>query len=168
VRLAAPDCLETLTWGGFRVERAERADRAGLEEMFTRCSERTRLLRFHGLVRAIPERYLAEALSGVPEHYALVARAPSGAVTALASCRFGASGTAELGVLVEDSSQGLGLGGFLLTTLVQHAGRSGATTVRATMLREQGWIIRLLRAHGPCETASADEAIEVTVRIRGR
>ncbi|HSZ41986.1 MAG TPA: hypothetical protein VK817_18675 [Trebonia sp.] len=152
-------------WGGFRIERASRADRAGLEAMFARCSPRSRYRRFHAPVRAIPERYLAEALSGVPDHYALVARAPSGAITALASYRAGVPGTAELGVLVEDSSQRLGLGGFMLKTLIHHAACAQVTILRATILREQAWLVRVLRAHGECATAFAGEAIEVTVLV---
>jgi GNAT superfamily N-acetyltransferase len=134
--------------------------------MFARCSEETCYRRFHGPVRAIPRRYLAEALSGRPHHYALVAEAPSGAITALASCCTVAPGAAELGVLVEDSWQGLGLGGFLLKDLIHYSERSGHTVVTATILRHQAWIIRLLRAYGPCDTAPADEALVVTLRLR--
>lgn len=41
----------------------------------------------------------------------------------------------------------------------------GAAAVPASVLREQAWIIRLLRAYGTCETASASEALLVTVRL---
>ncbi|HEX8005755.1 MAG TPA: hypothetical protein VF482_04920, partial [Trebonia sp.] len=94
------------------VRLARESDRTGLAEMFARCTKRTRYQRFHGHVNAFPERYLAEALSGSPVHFALVACAgfPGGAnhpgpVVALASCRTVAPGIADLGVLVEDSSQ---------------------------------------------------------------
>lgn len=134
--------------------------------MFGRCAERTRYRRFHGPARAIPARYLAEALSGGPEHYAVVACAPTGAVVALASCRTTAPGTAELGILVEDANQGQGLGRLLLRALFLYAERSGHTLLHAALLREQSWIIRLLREYGPCETAPAGEAVEATVKIQ--
>jgi GNAT superfamily N-acetyltransferase len=41
--------------------------------MFSRCTVETRYRRFHAPVKAIPWRYLAEALSGGAFHYALVA-----------------------------------------------------------------------------------------------
>ena len=59
-----------------RVRRAEGSDREALARMFDRCAPSTRYSRFHGPVKAIPERYLAEALSGSPFHHALVACPP--------------------------------------------------------------------------------------------
>jgi GNAT superfamily N-acetyltransferase len=132
--------------------------------MAGRCSELTRYHRFHAPVRTIPERYLAEALSGVPEHYALVAVAPSGAVTALASRRTIAPGAAELGVLVEDGSQRLGLGRLLLHNLIHYAERPELIVFRATILREQGWITRLLSEYGPCHATARGHTLNVTLR----
>lgn len=143
---------------------ATAADRAAVAEMAGRCSELTRYRRFHAPVRTIPERYLAEALSGVPEHYALVAVAPSGAVTALASRRIIAPGAAELAVLIEDGSQRLGLGRLLLHNLIHSAERPELTVFRATILREQGWITRLLSEYGPCQVTAAGYTLNVTLR----
>ena len=56
-----------------RVRRAEGGDREALARMFDRCAPSTRYSRFHGPVKAIPARYLADALSGTPFHCALVA-----------------------------------------------------------------------------------------------
>lgn len=56
-----------------RVRRAEGSDREALARMFDRCAPSTRYRRFHGPVKAIPARYLADALSGTPFHCALVA-----------------------------------------------------------------------------------------------
>ena len=55
------------------VRRAEAADREALARMFDRCTPQTRYRRFHGPIKAIPGRYLADALSGSTFHYALVA-----------------------------------------------------------------------------------------------
>src|SRR6202012_4684365 len=59
--------------GLVRVRRATTADREPLRRMFERCSPDTRYRRFHAPVKAIPARYLTEALSGSAFHYALVA-----------------------------------------------------------------------------------------------
>jgi GNAT superfamily N-acetyltransferase len=150
--------------GASVIRPATAADHAALAEMAGRCSELTRYFRFHSPVRTIPERYLAEALSGVAEHCALVAVAPSGAVTALASRRTIAPGEAELGVLVEDGSQRLGLGRLLLHNLIHQAERPVVTVFRATILREQAWITRLLSAYGPCRVTAAGYALDVTLR----
>ena len=56
-----------------RVRQAVPGDRPALERMFARCSPRTRYQRFHAPVKAIPARYLGEAVSGSPFHYALIA-----------------------------------------------------------------------------------------------
>ena len=133
--------------------------------MFGRCSLQTRYRRFHVPVRVIPARYLAEALAGRPDHYALVASAPSGEVVALASACTTAPGTVEVGILVEDASQGRGLGRELLRRLVEHARRRGVRVLTAVILREQPWILRLLRVYGDCETTSEREATFATLRL---
>ena len=147
------------------VRRATARDRTELAAMFARCTPQTRYRRFHGPVAAFPERYLAEALAGDPVHFALVAVADGGRVAALASCRTTASGTAELGVLVADPWQRLGIGGILLDEIISHAKRTGLTALTAQILAEQSWIIRLLRRYGACETARVREVLDVTLRL---
>jgi GNAT superfamily N-acetyltransferase len=149
------------------VRRAVPADREDLALMFGRCTAATRQRRFHGSVRVIPERYLAEALSGGPFHYALVACAePGGGIVALASCRLVAEGAAELGVLVEDAWQRRGLGTRLLGGLVAHARRAGVRALEAQLLAEQGWVTGLLRPYGRCRLRSSwSGVLSVTVRL---
>ena len=93
----------SLLGGLFAVRRARPRDRQALALMLDRCSAQTRYRRFHGHVNVFPERYLAEALSGRPAHFALVAEAADGTLVALASCRTVAAGVAEIGILVEDA-----------------------------------------------------------------
>jgi GNAT superfamily N-acetyltransferase len=164
------------TGGGLiRVRRAVPDDREALARMFDRCTLATRYRRFHGPVKAIPERYLAEALSGGPFHYALVAYAgspdsprdarPRGAV-ALGSCRTVGEGQAELGLLIEDAWQRRGLGTRLLRDLITHAGQAGLRVLDAQLLAEQAWITGLLRPYGTCRLHSArDGVLNVTVRL---
>jgi GNAT superfamily N-acetyltransferase len=126
--------------------------------MFRRCSRQTAYRRFHGPVRAIPSAYLAEALAGVPEHFALVVT-DGPCVVALASCREdepprgGAPAGVQLGILVEDRWQRRGLGRLLLRRLVEHADARGVRTLHAQVLAEQAWIGRLLGAFGKCSSA---------------
>jgi GNAT superfamily N-acetyltransferase len=133
--------------------------------MLSRCTGLTRSLRFLAPLRSFPEPYLTEALSGHPEHYALVAATPA-AVVALASCRAVSGDTAELAVLVEDARQRQGIGTRLLKRLIEHADRSGLRTLRATLFAEQEWIVRPLRAYGTCTAVMSKGVLEVTVRLR--
>jgi GNAT superfamily N-acetyltransferase len=133
--------------------------------MFSRCSLQTRYRRFHVPVRVMPARYLSEALAGRADHYALIACVPSGELVALASACATETGAMEIGILVEDASQGRGLGRELLRLLVEQARYRGVGVIKAVILREQPWILGLLRAHGECETTSAREATFATVRL---
>ena len=170
-----------------RVWRPATADRGELARMFERCTLETRYRRFHGPVKAIPERYLADALSGRPFHYALVAGpvpAPgavpaldpaavsgppgtqAGGIVALASCRTVDEGAAELGLLIEDAWQRHGLGTRLLRDLVAHARGVGLRVIEAQVLAEQAWIAGLLRPYGTCRVRSAwGGVLNVTVRL---
>ncbi|MGH3253242.1 MAG: GNAT family N-acetyltransferase [Trebonia sp.] len=175
-----------------RVRRAATGDREALTRMFGRCTPETRYRRFHGPVRAIPERYLADALSGGPFHYALVAcpgpvpepglgqepgRGPgrgqrpgddrdAAPIVALASCRMIDEGAAELGLFIEDAWQRRGLGTRLLRDLIAHAAGTGLRVLEAQLLAEQAWITGLLRPYGACRFRPAsDGVLNVTVRL---
>ena len=167
------------------VRRAGTSDREALGRMFDRCTPSTRYRRFHGPVKTIPERYLADALSGGAFHYALVAwhdatpwtgeapvadasaaGASPGVAVALASCRIVAEGAAELGILIEDGWQRTGLGTRLLSDLVAHARRAGVRVLEAQLLAEQAWIAGLLRPYGVCRLRSTGGGVlNVTVRL---
>lgn len=167
------------------VRQAANADRDALVSMFARCTPETRYRRFHAPVKRIPERYLAEALSGTPLHYALVAgearvadagqrpsHVASGAearppeIVALASCRLIDEGAAELGVLVEDAWQRQGLGTSLISDLVTHASGLGLRVLKAQFLAEQAWIAGLLRPYGTCRVGHAWGGVRnVTLRL---
>jgi GNAT superfamily N-acetyltransferase len=161
--------------------------------MFERCTTATRHRRFHGPVKAMPERYLAEALSGSPFHHALVAcldphagdprtgdlhpgdlhpgealelGAPSGDIVALASCRTIDEGAAELGLLIEDAWQRRGLGTRLLGDLVAQARRSGLRVLEAQVLAEQAWVASMLKPYGAYRLRTTwDGVMNVTVRL---
>jgi GNAT superfamily N-acetyltransferase len=167
------------------VRQAASADRDALVSMFGRCTPETRYRRFHAPVKQIPERYLAEALSGNPLHYALVAgeaniadagqrasRVAPGAevrspeIVALASCRLIDEGAAELGVLIEDAWQRQGLGTSLVSDLIAHATGIGLRVLKAQLLAEQAWIAGLLRPYGTCRVGLAwGGVLNVTLRL---
>lgn len=151
------------------IRRADERDRAALAQMFARCGVQTRYRRFHGHVKVLPARYLAEALSGSPAHLALVAVADTspreGVIVALASCRVVARCDAEIGVLVEDAWQRLGIGTALLREIAAHASRTGIGVLTAQVLAEQPWILRLLAAHGSTESVTKRGVLDVTVRL---
>ena len=166
--------------GTCSVRRAAAGDRPALERMLARCTGQTRYRRFHGPVTVFPERYLTEALSGSPLHFALVAcldedaegdgtvvdgTVVDGTVVALASCRAVDEGVAELGILVEDEWQRRGVGGDLLGEIVAYAARTGLRALQAQVLAEQPWIVGLLRRHGTCTTAGAGQALHVTLTL---
>ena len=157
------------------VRRAAAGDRPALERMLTRCTGQTRYRRFHGPVKVFPERYLTEALSGSPLHFALVAYLADdaaedspvveGTVVALASCRAVDEGVAELGILVEDEWQRRGVGSHLLREIVAYAAGTGLRALQAQVLADQPWIVGLLRHHGTCTVAGAGQALHVTLSL---
>jgi GNAT superfamily N-acetyltransferase len=98
------------------------ADAAALRAMHDRCGPATRYARFHGLLRELPEGYLAGALAGDPAvHDALVVEvaAPGGRrlVGLGSACRLDRPGppAADVGLLVEDAWQRLGIGTELMS-----------------------------------------------------
>lgn len=161
------------------VRRAVTGDRAALCAMFARCTAETRYRRFHGPVKALPERYLADALSGTPFHYALVAcpnpvadldtsdlGGRDGDIVALASCRTVDEGAAELGLLIEDAWQRQGLGTRLLRDLVTYAAGAGLRVLEGQLLAEQAWIAGLLRPYGSCRLRSTGGGVlNVSLRL---
>jgi len=157
--------------GTCSVRQAAAGDRPALERMLARCTGETRYRRFHGPVKVFPERYLTEALSGSPLHFALVAcldedgADEDGAVVALASCRAVDEGVAEVGILVEDEWQRRGVGSALLREIVAYAARTGLRALQAQVLAEQPWIVGLLRRHGTCTIAGAGQALYVTLSL---
>ena len=155
----------SLLGGLFDVRRARERDRQALARMLDRCSGETRYRRFHGHVNVFPERYLAEALSGSPVHLALVADAGAGSVVALASCRTVAAGVAEVGILVEDAWQRLGIGGQLLAEIISHTERARLTALKAQVLADQAWIAGMFRRCGVCAAVASRDVLDLTVRL---
>lgn len=142
-------------------------DAAALHSMFERCGTETRYGRFHGLLHALPERYLAEALTADPAtHDALVAEGPDGGtLVALASAR--AVGDAvEIGLLVEDGEQRRGLGTRLLLALAARARSRGVVELRCDVLHRNRALLGTLRSTlGPAVVRSDGLVLHASVRL---
>jgi GNAT superfamily N-acetyltransferase len=134
--------------------------------MWERCSLATRMARFHAPVRDIPASYLKAVLSD-PAANILAVREPAGGVVALASLiRSPGSGTAELGVLVEDAWQRRGIGRRLVAYLVAAAPARGITTLTAAVLAGNAEVAGLLRqVPGQFCIAGDGEILNVRVRL---
>ncbi len=127
------------------------ADGPALSAMYRRSSPESRYRRLGGFLPDLPHSYLARCLAQVPEvHDALtveVAGAP-GQLVALASAALvphdPRRATVELGILVEDAWQGLGLGRQLIRALLTRAGHRGVDTVYAQLTPGSGGLVRAL------------------------
>lgn len=137
--------------------------------MWERCSLATRIARFHAPVRDIPASYLKAVLAD-PAANVLAACEPAGDVVALTSLiRTPGSGTAELGVLVEDAWQRRGIGRRLVAHLITAAPARGITTLTASVLAANAQVADLLRqVPGQFSIALDGEALNVQVCLACR
>jgi GNAT superfamily N-acetyltransferase len=143
-------------------------DAAALHRMFERCSAETRYGRFHGVLRALPEPYLGEAMAGDPAlHDALVVEgAERGELAALGSARAVGDGAVEIGLLVEDGAQRTGLGSRLLLALATRARSRGVPELRCDVLqRNRALLGTLRRVLGPATVRSEGLVLHASVRL---
>ena len=142
-----------------------RSEVPAVRAMWERCSLATRTARFHAPVRDIPGSYLRAALAD-PATSVLAAR-EAGQVVGLASL-IGepGSGTAELGVLVEDAWQRRGIGRRLVAYLLAVAHGRRITTLTASVLAGNAAVADLLRrVPGQFSLVSDGETLNVQVRL---
>lgn len=113
--------------------------------MHERCSLATRYSRWLAPSSIFPERYLRSVLAGEPEHIAVVAVCGS-RIVGLASAASTSDGWRELGFLIEDQYQGQGIGGMMLTLLMDLIGPQEGMLVSA--LFENQWLLGKLSRFG--------------------
>jgi GNAT superfamily N-acetyltransferase len=143
-------------------------DAAAVHRMFERCSAETRCGRFHGLLHALPEGYLAEALTAdAALHDALVAEcAEAGELVALGSARAVGDRAVEIGLLVEDAAQRRGVGTRLLLALAARARSRGVTDLHCDVLhRNRALLGTLRRTLGPTAIRSDGPVLHASVRL---
>jgi acetyltransferase len=134
---------------------AQCSDKSALPGFFTTMSSRSRLLRFHGTVKAPPDALLRAFTTQVShQHVAMVAMvdAHDGPQRLVAEARYvvdkSAPGHAELAMSVADSWQGLGLGRAMLGRLARHATSEGLKVLVGSVLGGNESMLGLLRGLG--------------------
>lgn len=115
-------------------------------------SNRTKYLRFHSLPKLTAED--AQKFCSV-DHFnnfavvALVAEKAEHRIIAIGRySRLNAGNTAEVAIVIDDSHQGLGIGGKLMETLINVARKNNIGIFEADILAENTGVIRMLKKHG--------------------
>ena len=133
--------------------------------MLSRCSRTTRFHRFHGLSDGVA--YFRAQLRDRPGDRTLLAWYGSTCVGA-ATLGIGATGIADLAVLVEDAWQRRGIGTQLTESLLDDARARGVSVVHADVLSDDRHIIQALRRIGPL-TASVDRGTwSIDIAVSGQ
>jgi L-amino acid N-acyltransferase YncA len=130
----------------------ERADRRGLAAGAARLSERTRYLRFASSKSHLTDREL-DWLTDLDHHSreALLAVDPAtreGIAVARYAELSDEPGVVDLAVTVNDAWQKRGLGGQLLSRVIDRAREEGHRAMRATILAENAASLALVRRAG--------------------
>lgn len=136
---------------------------SALLAMLRRCSKRTLLHRFHGFTDGVA--YATELVAPDPER--VVLQAWDGERCVGLATLAGPVGDTHMGVLVEDEYQRLGIGRRLFWSLVAEARRRGVDEVRAEVLGERAFIVRLLARAGPVRTGIASGVYSVRLDLAG-
>ncbi|HET6877688.1 MAG TPA: GNAT family N-acetyltransferase [Jatrophihabitans sp.] len=150
----------------FALRRARPSDRAAIEAMHRSCSYGSRLRRWRAPLPEIPRHYLDDALSGSPAHFALLAVDPrTNRVGALGSVVAGPDTVWELGLLIADEVQRMGLGDRLARALTAEATRRGARHLRAELAPENRGLVAPLSRLGPLTHQWTADGIVVTIDV---
>ena len=149
------------------VRRAQSSDLAALSDFFTGLSPRTRSRRFFAPVT--PTSAMLRRLSGGTGNVDAVVAVGGGGIVghAMAADLGGSDGdpVTEIGVVVADAWQGLGVGAALVRALIARAQERGVTTLTMDVLPGNRQVLAMILAHwaGARVDRSADC---VTVRVR--
>lgn len=148
---------ERLTVRPIRPDDSER-----LNAMVEACSPEDIRFRFGAAFRRLsPERAASLTQIDYDRQMALVAEDAAGALRGVARlCADPEGETAEFAVMVRSDQQGRGLGGRLLQTLLDYAGRRGLAQIWGDTERENGRMIELARSLG-FRTCDGGEAAKV-------
>jgi GNAT superfamily N-acetyltransferase len=148
------------------IRRAQSSDLAALSDFFAGLSARTRSQRFFAPVT--PTSAMLRRLSGGTGNvHAVVAIASGGIVGhAMAADRAGSDGEpiTEIGVVVADAWQGLGVGSALVRALIAGAQVRGVTSLTMDVLPGNRQVLAMILGHWA--EAGIDYAADcVTVRV---
>jgi len=142
------------------LRRLDASDLDELVAMHERCSPQTRYARWHGHTKRFPQSYLTRLLA---DDIAVIARRDD-VVVGLGSAARVADTTWEIGLLVEDAWQRRGVGGQLLTEIVELARREGAAVIRAEVLEQDAGLLQPLRTLGPLTVRASHGVMTADVR----
>jgi acetyltransferase len=135
---------------GLRLTRPSDAPR--VRAFLDRLSRETRLKRFFMAMPEVDERSVNHFTFYNPrERIVVAATAPLAGVeeiVGLADIALVETGVAELGVVVDDEHQGMGVGGALIEAVSSLAAAHGATHLRAEMLERNRAMVRVLERLG--------------------
>src|SRR2546422_6998798 len=133
-----------------RVRAIRPEDEPRLMALCRRLSSRTVYQRFFSVRRLLPEEAHAFANVDYRQRMAVVAEVDGGQEPELVGvARYGPSdeGTADIGLVVADGWQGLGLGSFLLEEILRAGERRDVHQFSADVLTENRRALRLLARH---------------------
>ena len=152
------------------VRRARSSDLAALSDFFTGLSPRTRSRRFFAPVT--PTSAMIRRLSGGTGNIdAVVAVADGGIVGhAMAADLAGSDGdpVTEIGVVVADAWQGLGVGAALVRALIARAQERGITTLTMDVLPGNRQVLAMILGHwGGARVNHSADCVTIRVRLPG-
>jgi GNAT superfamily N-acetyltransferase len=148
----------------FFVRPATAADRPRIEAMHAACSLQSRIDRWHGPLRAVPARYLDDAVSGRPGHVCTVAT-DGRDVVGFASAVRGFGGCWDIGVLVRDDVQRRGIGGRLIAAVTATARERGAVAISADLSTRRAHLLDVFGRYGSLETSVDQDGIHARVEL---
>lgn len=112
--------------------------------MHDRCGAASRFARWLGHRSDIPKLYLDEAVSGSSDHIAVVAAIDDEQLVGMASAALTQDRKRDIGVLVEDRHQSVGIGTMLLDALVGNIDTHQCLCADA-LLKNRGLLTKLSR-----------------------
>jgi hypothetical protein len=138
-------------------------DGPALIRMHQRCSLATRYSRWLAPSSIFPKSYLRSLLACGPEHIAIAAVCSGRAsrIVGLASAAASSDGCREIGVLIEDQYQRLGIGSAMLCGLMNLIGPDEGLQVSA--LFENQWLVGKLSRFGTVVTHLDNGIIDARV-----
>jgi GNAT superfamily N-acetyltransferase/acyl-CoA thioesterase len=142
---------------------AAASDTEAVVAMVARCSRTTLIHRFHGLSDGAA--YFEGQLRDRPSDRALLAWVGSTCV-GVATLGVGATGVADLAVLVEDAWQRRGIGTRLTESLLDEAAANGLRIVHADVLSDDRYIVRALGRIGPLKSSIESGIWSIDLSLR--
>ncbi len=154
---------------GVRLRPIRPDDAPGLLAFCSRLSPRTVYQRFFSVRRLRPEDSVTLATVDGHDRLAIVAARDIGQASELVGvARYGLgrdNGTPDVGLVVEDAWQGLGLGTMLLAEIMRAGEERGFSTFHAEVLAENDRMLRLLARYAEIRQRTVDRGV-ITVLFR--